>query len=90
MPMTHAQAVRAGKKAAATRRRNAKKGKRWIQRSKRKIKKGALHKALGISQNKKIGRGLLKKIVSGQVGSKVRGRTVTPKMKKQARWALNV
>jgi len=97
MPMSHAQAVRAGKKAALTRKRNAKKkgkksGKKklWIQESKKHVKKGALHKHLGVPMNKRLDRSLLRRIEKAKLGSTVSGHIVTRKLKEEVVWALNV
>ena len=99
MPMSHAQAVKAGKKAALTRKRNAKKkgkssGKKklWIQASKKSghVKKGALHKHLGVPMNKRLDRNLLRRIEKAKLGSTVSGHKVTRKLKEEVVWALNV
>ena len=100
MPMSHAQAVRAGKKAALTRKRNAKKNgkksgtkkKLWIQASKKSghVKKGALHKHLGVPMNKRLDRNLLQRIEKAKIGSTVSGHKVTHQLKKEVVWALNV
>jgi hypothetical protein len=62
---------------------------RWIQDT--KMKKGALHKQLGYDQDEKIPAGVLKKIVDGEVGSKVNvkgeEKTITALMKKRANLA---
>jgi hypothetical protein len=62
----------------------------WIQESKKGMKKGALHKQLGISEDKKISPKLLEKIVETPIGKKVKGKTVTRLLKQRANWALNV
>jgi len=79
----------AGRKAANTRRKNAK-NRLWIQESRKSIKRGALHKALGIPQTKTIPTSLLLRLKKGKVGSRVSGYKVTKKLKKQVGWALNV
>lgn len=63
--------------------------KKWIQDT--KMKKGALHKQLGYDEDEKIPAGILKKIVDGEVGSKVKIKgeehTITALMKKRANMA---
>jgi len=63
--------------------------KKWIQDT--KMKKGALHKQLGYDEDEKIPAGVLKKIVDGEVGSKVKIKgeehTITALMKKRANLA---
>ena len=63
--------------------------KKWIQET--KMKKGALHKQLGYDEDEKIPAGILKKIVDGEVGSKVKIKgeehTITALMKKRANMA---
>jgi hypothetical protein len=71
-----------------------KKTSRWIQKARNKKKKGALHRELGIPQEKKIPRNTLQRIKRQKVGTHIRSggksRTVTPLMKKRANFALNV
>jgi hypothetical protein len=63
--------------------------KKWIQDT--EMKKGALHKQLGYDEDEKIPAGVLKKIVDGEVGSKVtvkgEEKTITAVMKKRANLA---
>lgn len=63
--------------------------KKWIQDT--EMKKGALHKQLGYDEDEKIPAGILKKIVDGEVGSKVtikgEEKTITAVMKKRANLA---
>lgn len=63
--------------------------KKWIQDT--KMKKGALHKQLSYDEDEKIPAGILKKIVDGEVGSKVKIKgeehTITALMKKRANMA---
>ena len=51
--------------------------KKWIQKA--NIKKGALHKQLGIPQDKKVPSTLVNKIVKAEVGSTVKNPTKTGK-----------
>ncbi|MGD0071405.1 MAG: hypothetical protein ABSB71_08015 [Candidatus Bathyarchaeia archaeon] len=62
---------------------------KWIQKASNPRKKGALHKQLGISLDKKIPKATLHKIVKAKVGSKVHGKTVTTTMKRRALFAIN-
>jgi CDGSH-type Zn-finger protein len=63
--------------------------KKWIQDT--KMKKGALHKQLGYGDDETIPAGVIKKIVDGEVGSKVKVKgeehTITALMKKRANLA---
>ena len=63
--------------------------KKWIQDT--KMKKGALHKQLGYDEDEKIPPGVIKKIIDGEVGSKVKIKgeehTITALMKKRANLA---
>jgi hypothetical protein len=63
--------------------------KKWIQYT--KMKKGALHKQLGYEEDETIPAGIIKKIVDGEVGSKVKIKgeehTITALMKKRANMA---
>ncbi len=60
--------------------------KKWIQDI--HMKKGALHKELGYSEDEKIPKGILKKIIDGEVGSEIEIKgekhKITAKMKKRA------
>ena len=53
------------------------------------LKEGALHKQLGIKEDKKIPKTLLRKITAGKVGDTVEGKKITPLLKKRAQFALN-
>lgn len=63
--------------------------KKWIQET--EMKKGALHKQLGYDEDEDIPAGVIKKIVDGEVGSKVKvkgeEKTITALMKKRANLA---
>jgi hypothetical protein len=65
------------------------KKKEWIKET--KMKKGALHKQLGYSEDEDIPAGIIKKIVDSEVGSKVKIKgeehTITALMKKRANLA---
>lgn len=59
------------------------------------VKEGTLHKALGIPEDKKIGKTLINKIVNTPIGEKVttpngKSKTITSKMKHKALYAKNV
>ena len=56
----------------------------WIQKSGIKKHPGKLHKQLGIPAGKKIPSKLLTDIAKANIGTKVRGRTVTGLLKKRA------
>lgn len=62
----------------------------WIQESKKGMKKGALHKQLGIPSDEKIPSTLLRNIVKTPVGKKLKGKKITKLLKQRANWALNV
>ena len=64
---------------------------KWIQKAFRGHKKGSLHKQLDVSQDRKIGKKLLRKIVGTPLheGKKVHGHLVTRLMKARANAALN-
>jgi hypothetical protein len=68
---------------------NMQEKKKWIQDT--KMKKGALHKQLGYGEDETIPAGIIKKIVDGEVGSKVKIKdkehTITALMKKRANLA---
>jgi hypothetical protein len=53
------------------------------------IKKGALHEALGVKQDKKVPAGKVEKIANAKIGTKVDGVEVTPLLKKRAVFAQN-
>lgn len=55
-----------------------------------RVKKGALHRQLGYPPSNVLPVGLLKEIRSANVGTHVRGHTVTPLLKKRANFALNI
>ena len=61
---------------------NLEEKKKWIQDI--KMKKGALHRQLGVPSRRKIPSGLLNKVSNANIGTKVRGHTVTPLLKKRA------
>ena len=61
---------------------------RWIQAA--KPKKGALHRQLGYPSHDTIPLGVLRKIMDANVGTHVRGQTITPLLKKRVNFALNV
>lgn len=54
-----------------------------------KIKTGALHRQLGYKQDERIPLGLMKDISKANVGTKVRGFSVTPLLKRRVNFALN-
>jgi len=68
--------------------------KKWMQRL--RLKKGALHKQLGIPASQKIPIGLLKKIVNASIGDKITYRVgnktvtkrITALLKRRANLAL--
>jgi hypothetical protein len=64
------------------------KNKRWIQKA--KLKKGTLSKQLGIPEKDNIPIALLEKVKKANVGTKVKGKTVTMLMKRRANLALNL
>jgi hypothetical protein len=53
------------------------------------VKKGALHKQLGLPLHSPISTKTLKDILRMKEGGKIKGRTVTKLMKKRANFALN-
>lgn len=63
--------------------------KKWMQDA--HIKKGALHKQLGYSEDEIIPKGILKKIIDSEIGSEVEVKgekhKVTAKLKKRANLA---
>jgi hypothetical protein len=61
---------------------------KWIQQA--HIKSGALHKQLGYSRDALLPEGLLHEIGSANIGTHVRGHTVTPLLKRRVNFALNV
>ena len=65
-----------------------KKVNKWIQKT--KLKKGLLHKQLGVKLGDKIPSGLLTDIASANIGTKVRGHKVTLKLKRRATFANNL
>ena len=54
------------------------------------IKKGALHRQLGIPMSKRIPHDLERQIMEAKVGNKVLGHKVTPLMKKRVNFAINM
>jgi len=63
--------------------------KKWIQET--EMKKGALHKQLGYEEDEDLPAGVIKKIIDGEVGSKIKvkgeEKTITALMKKRANLA---
>jgi hypothetical protein len=62
----------------------------WIQKSKEGMKKGSLHRQLGIPEEQKITDKMLRGIIDTPVGNMFRGHSVTKKLKSRALWACNV
>ncbi len=62
---------------------------RWIQQATKESKKGALHRQLGYSPNEMIPQGLLHDIATANIGTRVRGYTVTRLLKQRAVFAVN-
>ena len=60
---------------------------KWIQGA--HLKKGALHKQLGYPTMHQIPQGLLHDIGAANIGTHVRGHTVTAKLKRRVNFALN-
>ena len=60
---------------------------RWIQNA--NIKRGALHRQLGYNPDDDLPLGLLQDIQQTKIGNKVRGHTVTTKLKRRVNFALN-
>lgn len=56
----------------------------FIQETGIKNHKGALHRQLGVPAGHKIPSGLLMKVSSAKIGTRVRGHEVTPLLKKRA------
>lgn len=63
--------------------------KKWIQQASSQHTKGALHRQLGIPQDKTIPKKTLHDIVKTPIGNKSHGHKVTPLLKKRANFALN-
>jgi hypothetical protein len=61
----------------------------WIQKANNPKKKGALHRQLGIPQDKTIPKKTLRDITKTDIGKKSHGHTVTTKLKQRAVFALN-
>ena len=61
---------------------------RWIQNA--NPKKGALHRQLGYNPDHKIPDSVLDRVIAARPGSKIRGHTITPLMKRRANFARNV
>jgi hypothetical protein len=61
-----------------------KRRKMWIQRTGIKRHPGKLHKQLGMPAGKKIPTKLLTEIAKANIGTKVRGHTVTGLLKRRA------
>jgi hypothetical protein len=62
---------------------------KWIQKASKTHSKGSLHRQLGIPQNQKIPRKLLRDIKGTDIGKKSHGCTVTSLLKKRVVFALN-
>lgn len=62
--------------------------KKWIQKA--GIKKGALRSQLGIKEGETIPKSLLRRIVKAEIGTKIKGITVTAQLKKRASLALSL
>jgi hypothetical protein len=62
---------------------------KWIQKAFSGHNKGALHRQLGIPQDKTIGKAKLRKIVATPIGKKAYGHTVTRLLKARSNLALN-
>lgn len=62
---------------------------KWIQTASKSLKKGALHRQLGIPVNSKIPPSKLRKIIKTPIGKKVGHHTVTHLLKSRALFALN-
>ena len=62
---------------------------RWIQEATNPHRKGALHRQLGIPQNKTIPKATLRDITNTEVGKHTHGVTVTALLKRRAVFALN-
>jgi hypothetical protein len=61
---------------------------KWIQKA--KPKPGALSRQLGYPVKDNIPTPVLQRVMNARVGTQVRGRTVTPLLKRRANFALNV
>jgi hypothetical protein len=62
---------------------------KWIREATSAHTKGALHRQLGIQQDRKIPKQILRDIVATDIGKRSHGHTVTPLLKKRANFALN-
>ncbi len=62
----------------------------WIQKANSGHNKGALHRQLGIPEDRKIPTQLLQDIVDTPLGKRSHGHSVTWKLKSRANFALNV
>jgi hypothetical protein len=60
---------------------------KWIKGA--HLKEGALHKQLGYPRDHPLPPGLLHEIDERGIGSRVRGRTVTPKLWHRVHFAVN-
>jgi len=56
---------------------------KWIQQARISRHKGSLRQQLGIKSDRKIPSKLLTEISSARIGTRVRGHTVTPLLKKR-------
>lgn len=64
--------------------------KKWIQEATSERKKGALHRQLGIPQDKTIPKKMLHRIKKARLGTRIHGVSVTPLLKKRVNFAINV
>ena len=64
--------------------------KKWINEVSIDLKKGALHKQLGVPATKTIPKKTLQDIVKTEMGQKSHGVTVTKLVKQRSVFALNV
>ena len=64
--------------------------KKWINEVSKDLKKGALHKQLGVPATKTIPKKTLQDIVKTEMGHKSHGITVTKLVKQRSSFALNV
>ena len=62
---------------------------RWIQQAHDPGKKGALHRQLGYPVGQPLPPGLLNELYNANIGTHVRGLTVTPLLKRRVVFAVN-
>ena len=60
----------------------------WIQKA--KVKPGALHRQLGVDQSRPIPTNVLNQIQKAPIGTQVKGKSVTPLLKRRVNFALNM